>query len=73
MFTYKICILLSLTKDMIMFTATKSKIIQEVLVLMILMVLAAHVSTYPPIIRAKPEQIHISYGCKYYLQVCCYV
>ena len=25
------------------------------------------VSAYPPIIQAKPEQIHLAYGCKYFL------
>jgi len=46
-----------------MSATTKTKMIQKGLVLITLLVAyTAVVSAYPPIIQAKPEQIHLSYG-----------
>jgi len=45
-----------------MVTTSKNKMIPQGLMLMLLMIAQVSAHTYPPILRAKPEQIHIAYG-----------
>jgi len=45
-----------------MVTTSTNKMIPQGLMLMLLMIAQVSAHTYPPILRAKPEQIHIAYG-----------